>query len=171
MRTLGAAALLLCLLVAARTGVAGETVEEVERDLAAVLREMRALEAEMDLLEETAAIPKATGIRLEIHRAGEVDAPARGRVLVGGKVEHEREWPAADRHAFSGRPSAPAVFLLPCLPGEYAGRFELFHPAWSSPPAADFRATVKKGEILTVRLRLALPAGKRSPSLTLVGEK
>lgn len=145
-RTLGALALILCLLLAARPGVAGETVDEVERDLAATLREMRALEAEMDLLEETRRSPRR---RLEIHRAGEVDAPARGRILVQGKVEHEREWPAAGRAAEAlppgeGRLSAlrlagDSLFALE----DFAGAETRFRSVLADAPGAELSAEMR----------------------------
>lgn len=170
-RAISAAVLVVFLLLAGGRAGAGESMEDVEKDLADILKEMTAVESELDRLEEIAAFPKATGVRIEVHRGGEVAAPVRGRLLMQGHVEEERELPGGDRDAFSGPIALPIVFRLPYLPGEYRARVELYHPSWKTPPSAEFRVRVKTGEIAAVRLRLSPAGGKASPSPSLLVEK
>lgn len=168
MRPHSASAFLMCLLLlfATRAWGAGDSIAEVEKDLSSAVKEMDALRGELDRLEELAAFPRATGIRVEIQGEGKVPAPVRGRLLVQGKVEEEREWPTSDREAFSGQISIPVAMQLPYLPGGYSARLELFHPSWKTPASAEFRLEVRKGEIAAVRLRLAPQPG--TPLLSLL---
>lgn len=160
-----AAALLLALAAPVPAAGAEDSIAEVEKDLSTILREMESVRGELDRLEELAAFPRATGIRIEVGRKGNVAAPVRSRLLVQGAVEDEHEWSAADRESFAGRISIPLVIQLPWLPGGSTARLELFHPSWKSPAAADFRIEVRKGEIETVRLLLVHSPGKAAPAL------
>lgn len=170
-RAITAALLAACLLLAGGRAGAGESMENVEKDLADILKEMTGIESELDRLEQVAAFPKATGVRIEVHRGGAVAAPVRGRILMQGTLEDERELQGGDRDAFSGPIALPIVFRLPCLPGEYRARVELYHPSWKKPPSAEFPVRVTAGEIATVRLRLSPAGGKPSPSLSVLGEE
>ncbi|GAB4363481.1 MAG: hypothetical protein Kow00128_04270 [Deltaproteobacteria bacterium] len=143
---------------------AGDTIADVEKDLSATMMEMESIRGELDRLEELAAFPRATGVRIEIRGEGGVVAPVRGRLLVQETVEDEREWSAGDRESFSGRISIPLVIQLPWLPGSYRARLELFHPSWKAPAAAEFRMDVRKGEVGTVPLLLTRSAGGASLS-------
>lgn len=159
----------VCFFPAGGRAGAAESMETLERDLAEILEEMTVIESELDRLEEIAEFPNATGVRIEVHRGGEVDAPVGGRLLMRGTVEEERELKGGDRDAFSGPASRPIAFRLPCLPGEYRARVELNHPSWKDPPSVEFRIRVKAGEIATVRLALSPAGGRPSPSLSLLG--
>lgn len=171
MRKVAAVAAVLILLVPAPgTPAAPESLEAIEKDLSAILSEMDAIRTELDRIGELSAVPKATGVRIEIHGAAGVPAPAAVRFLVGGKPEDEREFGKAEREAFAGG-SFPLVVQLPLLPGSYRARIELSHPYWKAGPAADFPVAVTTGTIALVRLRLSAPTGKGSPSLTPVGGK
>jgi len=164
-RVLFAAALLLALAMQAPISGAADSIGEVEKELSSTLMEMESVRGELDRLEELAAFPRATGIRIEIHRKETAAAPVRSRLLVQGTVEDEREWSAGDRESFSGRISIPLVIQLPWLPGAYPARLELFHPSWKTPVAAEFRLQVRTGEIGTVRLTLVQSPRKTAPSL------
>ena len=149
---------------------APESLEAIEKDLSAILSEMDAVRLELDRIGELAAMPKATGVRIEIHGSPGVPPPAAVRFLVAGKPEDEREFGKAERDAFAGA-SSPLVVQLPLLPGSYKARVELSHPYWKVPPAADFPVTVAPGTIVLVRFRLSAPAGKGSPALAPAGGK
>ena len=172
-RSAAAAALLLCLFRASgalAATAAPESLEAIEKDLSAILSEMDTIRAELDRIAEVSSMPRATGVRIEIHGAAGVPAPAAVRFLVGGKPEDEREFGKAEREAFAGG-SSPLVVQLPLLPGSYRARIELSHPYWKAGPAADFPVAVTTGTIALVRLRLSAPTGKGSPALTPVGGK
>jgi hypothetical protein len=147
---------------------AAETAEAVEKDLAAVFQRMDAMKTELDRIEELAAAPKATMLRIEILADGTAPvAPVHARFLVDGKVEDEHEWSKVDRDSFSDRNvPMPLVFIIPYLPGSYASRLEIQNPAWKSPVAFDFNTAMRKGETTILRLRLGTPAGKAEPQLT-----
>ncbi len=168
-RFLPIAVLLFVLPMGRGASAAGDTIADVEKDLSATMMEMESIRGELDRLEELAAFPGATGIRIEIHGKGGVAAPVRGRLLVQGAVEDEREWSAKDRETFTGKISIPLVILLPWLPGSYPARLELFHPSWTAPAAAEFRMEVRQGEIGTVPLVLSLSSGR--PVLSTPPEK
>lgn len=169
-RVAAVAAVLILLVPAPGAPAAPESLEAIEKDLAAILSEMDAIRTELDRIGELSAVPKATGVRIEIHGAAGVPAPAAVRFLVGGKPEDEREFGKAEREAFAGG-SSPLVVQLPLLPGSYRARIELSHPYWKAGPAADFPVAVTTGTIALVRLRLSAPTGKGSPALTPVGGK
>ncbi len=178
-RAAAAACLSLCLLflfpaspaAADSKGATGESMEAVEKDLVNILKEMESIQSELDRLEEIAAFPKATGIRIEIHRGGLDPAPVRMRILVQGKVEDERDFTKAERDAFSGNIPLPLVFQMPYLPGSHQCRFEVLHPSWTVAPFAEFQATIRKGETSLVRFRLSSPKGKGNPVLSLIKDK
>jgi hypothetical protein len=149
-------------------GTAGESMEAIEKDLVTILQEMEGIQSELDRLEEIAVFPKATGIRIEIHRGGSVSAPVHMRILVQGKVEDDRDFSKAERDAFSGNTSHPLVFHLP---GNHQCRFEVLHPSWNVAPSAEFLATIRKGETFLVRFRLSSPEGKGNPVLLRFKEK
>lgn len=156
--------LLILLTLPARGLAAGESAEGIERELTAILKEMDALQSELDRIEEFSKAPKATAVRLEIGGEGSVAAPSAARILVGGKLEGEREWGKAERDVFSGG-AVPLVANFPLLPGSYAARVELPGPAWKTAPAVDVSLDVRKGETLPVRLKLVAAPGKAVPAL------
>lgn len=178
-RAATAASLFLCLLFlfpafpAATDSkeAAGESVEAIEKDLVTILKEMESIQSELDRLEEIAAFPKATGIRIEIHRGGAVPAPVRMRILVQGKVEDDRDVTKAERDSFSGNIPLPLVFQMPYLPGDHQCRIEVLHPSWNVAPFAEFQATIRKGETFLVRFRLSSSKGKSIPVLSPVKDK
>jgi len=163
-RGLFVAALLASLAMGRTALAAGDSIADVERDLSATMMEMESIRGELDRLEELAEFPRATGVQIEIHGKGGVAAPVRGRLLVQGTVEDDREWSSGDRESFSGRASIPLVIRLPWLPGSYRARLELFHPSWKTPATAEFRMEVRKGEIGTVSLVLTHSSG--NPTLS-----
>lgn len=178
-RTAAVAFLSLCFLFPAFAGPAaadpkgapGESMEAVEKDLVTILKEMENIQAELDRLGEVAAFPKATGIRIEIHREGSVPAPVQARILVQGKVEEERDFAKTERDNFSGAVPAPLVFQIPYLPGTYHCRFEVLHPSWKAPPATEFDATIRKGDLFLIRVRLTSPGDKGGPALLRVKDR
>lgn len=178
-RTSAVAFLSFCLLFPAFTGPAaadpkggtGDSMEAVEKDLVTILKEMETIQAELDRLGEIAAFPKATGIRIEIHREGPVPAPVRARILVQGKVEEERDFAKTERDNFSGAVPAPIVFQIPYLPGIYHCRFEVLHPSWKASPATEFDATIRKGDLFQIRVRLTSSGDKAGPSLSPVKDR
>jgi|GEM_PF-1942830 len=158
--------LLLCLLCLAPAAPApgAESTDEVEKELAAIVRELDAIRSELDLLDDMARVPKATGVRIEIGRKGDVAPPAVVRLLLDGRVEEERETGRADREAFAAG-AAPLAVTLPLLPGRYAARAEVLHPAWKTAPGADFPLVLDKGTTAVVRLTLVAPATGGMPVL------
>lgn len=147
---------------------AAETAEAVEKDLSAVFQRMDAMKAELDRIEELAAAPKATMLRIEILADGSAPvAPVKARFLVDGRVEDEREWSKVERESFSDRHvPMPLVFVIPYLPGSWPARLEVQNPAWKTPPTFDFQAAMRKGETTVLRLRFGAANGKAEPSLT-----
>ena len=145
-----------------------ETAEAVEKDLAAVFQRMDAMKTELDRIEELAAAPKATLLRVEIMADGTAPgAPVSARFRVDGKVEDEHEWSKIERESFSDRHvPMPLVFVIPYLPGNWPAQLEIQNPAWKTPPTFAFQAAMRKGETVTLRLRLSTPAGKTEPALT-----
>lgn len=150
---------------------AADSMESVEKELTEVLRELDAIRSEVERIEEFLALPQATGIRIELHREGDVPAPARGRVLVRGTVEDEREWSRGEREAFQGPGALAIAWQVPLLPGSFPAKLELFHPAWRSPPSLEIPVTLKRGEVVPVRLRLYQPKGAAAPVLAPLGGK
>jgi hypothetical protein len=168
-RSARTALLLVLLLLPAAGRTQEDNLDSIERDLAGVLKEMDAMTSELDRIKDIVAVPKASMLRVEVFKGGDLPAPVTARLIVGGKVEEEREWPKGERDAFAG--GSPLVFQVPMLPGSYAGRFETGHASWKTPPAAEFRGDLKKGETLLLRVRLALPPGKTVPVLVPMTEK
>lgn len=165
-----AASFLLFLFLASGARAAPESLEAIEKDLSAILSEMDAIRAELDRVAEHSAVPKATGVRIEIHGASGAAAPAGIRILVGGKVEDEREFGKAERDAFAAG-SSPLVVEIPLLPGSHQARIELSHPYWKSRLSADFRFGLTAGATALLRFRLSAPAEGGFPGLTPIQEK
>ncbi len=163
--------LFLLTLVPPLPAPAADSMEQVERELSEVLRELDEIRSEVERIEEFLAFPKATGIRIELHREGDVAAPARGRVLVRGIVEDEREWTRGEREAFQGPGSLAIAWQVPLLPGSFPAKVELFHPAWRTPPSVEIPLTLARGEVVTVKLRLYQPKGGAAPALAPAGRK
>lgn len=156
--------LFVCLFLPSAVRGAEESLEAVETDLAAALKEMDALSSEIDRIREFTAAPKATALRIEILKGADLPGPVSGRLLLQGSVEEEREWSRAERESFAG--GAPLVLQVPLLPGTYGGRIEIAHPSWKSTPAADFQASARKGETVLLKLLLSAPPGKVDPVLS-----
>lgn len=169
-RSAAAVALLLWLVPASGAPAGPESLEPIEKDLAAILSEMDAIRAELDRIAEFSSVPKATGARIEIHGTGGAASPAAVRVLIGGKTEVEREFGKSERDAFAAG-SSPLVVQLPLMPGSYQARIELSHPYWKAPLAADFPVGVKTGVTALSRFRLSAPAGSGSPTLAPMGSR
>jgi hypothetical protein len=149
---------------------AEDAVDPIERELAAALKEMDALASELDRIEEIAMTPKATSVRVEIRRAGNVPAPAALRLYLSGKPEPEREWTKADRDRFlSG--TEPVVIVAPILPGTREARLVLIHPSWKKFPSHDFRPAVSPGGTFLLRLTLAAQPEGNEPALAPSPEK
>jgi hypothetical protein len=148
--------------------LAAETADAVEKDLAAVFQRMDAMKVELDRIEELAAAPKATMLRIEILSDESAPvAPVRARFLVEGRVEDEREWSKVERDSFSDRHvPMPLVFVIPYLPGNWPARLEVQNSAWKTAPVFDFQAAMRKGETTVLRLRIGAAAGKAEPVLT-----
>lgn len=163
-----ATALLAFSLLPAASLAQGESLEAIENDLSSILREMDAISAELDRIEEFTVAPKATFIRVEIHAGAGMPAPVSGRLLTGGKMEEEKEWTKAERDAIRG--GAPLVFQVPFLPGKYAAGFEVSHPSWKGSPSAEFHADIRNGEAFLVKLRLSPPSGTSDPVLSSMEE-
>lgn len=162
---------LLWLSALPRAGRAAEdSTDAIEKELASVLREMDALSSELARIEEIVAVPKATSLRLEIRRAGNLPAPASLKVYLSGTVEADRDWSREEKDRFlSG--NGPVILDLPVLPGAYDGKLLLFHPSWKTPPAFDFRPSVKAGGTYLLRLTLSIPPGSKVPALMPTPEK
>lgn len=169
MKRAASAVLLLCLLLPAGIRAEGESLEAIEKDLSSIVKEMDAMSSELDRIQDLAAVPKATSIRVEIRGGAGLPAPAAGRLLVLGKVEEEKEWSRAERDVFPG--GSPLVFQVPFLPGSHNARFEVAHPSWKARPSADFQAVLRKGDTFLLKLRLSLPPGKAEPVLVPAEDK
>lgn len=149
---------------------AEDPADAIERELAATLKEMDALAAELGRIEEVTVVPKATSIRVEVRRGGNVAAPAAARVLLSGKVEADREWTREDREQFlSG--GGPVVLAVPLLPGTHEGRLVLSHPSWKASPSHDFRASLRAGDTFLLKLLLTVVPGKNEPTLVAAPER
>jgi hypothetical protein len=166
-RFAAAAASALLLLPAPPAARAAETAEAVEKDLASVFRRMDAMKAELDRIEELAAAPKATLLRVEIAADNSAPAPpVKARFLVEGRLEDEREWSRVERDSFADRHvPMPLVFVIPWLPGSYPARLEVQNPSWKTAPSIEFQAALRKGETTVLRLRLGAPGGQGDPAL------
>ena len=149
---------------------AEDPTDAIEKELHSVIREMDVLSSELDRIKEVVTVPKATSVRLEIRRAGNLPAPAALKVYLSGKVEAERDWSREEKDRFlSG--AGPVVLEVPVLPGAYEGRVLLSHPSWKAPPVFDFRPSVKVGETFLLRLTLSSPPGGKGPVLAPSPEK
>lgn len=149
---------------------AEDASDGIEKELHSVLREMDALSSEFARIEEVVAVPKATSLRIEIRRVGEIAPPAAGKLLLSGKTEAEREFSKEERDAsLSG--SGAIVWNIPVLPGLYEGRLVLSHPYATQSPSFDFRPSVKAGETFHLRVTLSLPPGSKAPVLSPTPEK
>lgn len=162
---------LLFLAASQRSARAAEDpTDAIEKELHSVIREMDVLSSELDRIKEVVTVPKATSVRLEIRRAGNLPAPAALKVYLSGKVEAERDWSREEKDRFlSG--AGPVVLEVPVLPGAYEGRVLLSHPSWKVPPVFDFRPSVKVGETFLLRLTLSSPPGGKGPVLAPSPEK
>ncbi|MBI5576595.1 MAG: hypothetical protein HY896_09575 [Deltaproteobacteria bacterium] len=169
MNRFGTAVLLLLLLHPAILLAEGDSLEAIEKDLSSIIKEMDAMSSELDRIQDLAAAPKATAIRVEIVGGAGFPAPFSGRLSIGGKTENERDWTKSERDAFSG--GAPLGFQAPLLPGTYSARFEIVHPSWTVAPSADFQAILKKGETFVLKLNVSPIPGKSEPVLAPVREK
>lgn len=154
-----------------RAGRAAEdATDAIEKELLSVLREMDALSSEFARIEEVVAVPKATFLRLEIRRAGDLPAPASSKVYLSGKEETGHDWSREEKdRLLSG--DRPVVLDVPVLPGAYEGRLLLSHPSWKTSPTFDFRSSVKAGETFLLRVTLSLPPGSKVPVLVPTPEK
>jgi hypothetical protein len=162
---------LLCLAASQRSARAAEDpTDAIEKELLSVIREMDVLSSELDRIKEVVTVPKATSVRLEIRRAGNLPAPAALKVYLSGNVEAERDWSREEKDRFlSG--AGPVVLEVPILPGAYEGRVLLSHPSWKTSPVFDFRPSVKVGETFLLRLTLSSPPGGKGPVLAPSPEK
>jgi hypothetical protein len=149
---------------------AEDATDAIEKDLLGILKEMDALSAELERIEEIAVTPRPTSIRVEIRKEGAVPAPAAWKLLLDGKPEMDREWSKGERERFQAG-TEPLVLNAPLLPGTHEARLELSHPSWKTPAVHLVRSTVRTGETVRVRLTLTLPAGKQEPVLVPVTEK
>lgn len=165
-----AAAVLFFLLLAPGARAAPESLDDIEKDLSAILSEMDAIRTELDRISGISSVPKATGVSIEIRGAAGVPAPVGMRLLVGGKLEDEREFGKAERDAFAAG-SSPLVVEIPLLPGSYQARIELSHPYWKSRLSADSRFGLTAGATALLRFRLSAPAEGGFPGLTPIQEK
>ena len=165
-----AAALLFLLVLCTGTRAAPESLDAIEKDVSAILSEMDAIRAELDRIAEHSTVPRATGVRIEILGTAGAAAPAGARLLVGGKIEDEREFGTIERNAF-GAGTSPIVVEVPILPGSYQARIELSHPYWKSRPSADFPLGVTAGATAVFRFRFSQPAPGGSPALSPIREK
>jgi len=153
-----------------RAGGAEDATDAIEKDLLGILKEMDALSAEMERVEEVAVTPRPTSIRVEIRKGGAVPAPAGWKLFLDGKPEMDREWSKGERERFQAG-SEPLTLNAPLLPGTHEARLELSHPSWKTPAVHLVRSTVRTGETFRVRLTLKLPEGKQEPVLVQGTEK
>jgi hypothetical protein len=143
---------------------AEDATDAIEKDLLGILKEMDALSAELERIEEIAVTPRPTSIRVEIRKGGAVPVPVAWKLFIGGKLEMEREWSKGERERFQSD-SEPLVLNAPLLPGTHEVRLELSYPLGKRPVVHDVVPTVGAGETFRIRLTLTLPAGKQDPAL------
>lgn len=165
MRRIAALALVLAALCVPGPAPAAESAEDIEKELDAILAEIDGMRQELDRIEETARVPRATGLRVEIRGRGGVQAPVAVRLLLQGRVEEERALGRAERDAFAAG-SAPLVVQFPVLPGRYAGRLELLHPSWRAVPAAEFPVALDKGQTAARTFTLSPAPDRPEPVLS-----
>jgi len=161
----------LCLAAFPRAGRAAEdAIDPIEKELLSVLREMDALSSEFARIEEVVAVPKATSLRIEIRRAGEMEPPTSAKLLLSGKIEAEHDFSRAERDGFlSG--SGAIVWNVPVLPGSHEARLVLSHPFAKQSPSFDFRPSLKPGDTFLLRLTFVFAKGKTGPVLVPSPEK
>jgi len=138
---------------------AEDQTDAIEKELTGILKEMDALSSELDRIEEIAAAPRATFLRIEIRNGGGGAVPAAWKLFVDGKPEMERELPKGERDRFQSGTEG-LVVQAPLLPGEHEARLELAHPSWKTPAVHAFRPVVKAGDTFPVRLTLSGPVDK-----------
>lgn len=165
-----AAILLLLFSLPVQGLAAGESADDIEKELTAILTEMDAIRSELDRIEDLGKAPAVTAVQLSIEGAGDVAAPTAARIVVGARVEGEREWGKAERDVFSGG-SVPLIATIPFLPGSYNARIELSGTSWKSSPAVDVPLEIRKGETLQIRLKLVARPGSGVPALQRVDGK
>ncbi len=149
---------------------AEDATEAIGKELHSVLREMDTLSSELARIEEIVAVPKATSLRIEIRRVGEIASPVSAKLFLAGKAEAEREFPKEERDAFHSG-SGPIVWNVPLLPGSYEARLVLSHPYSTQSPSFEFRPSVKGGETFTLRLSLVFTKDGNGAALVVSPEK
>ncbi|GAB4241116.1 MAG: hypothetical protein OHK0028_19470 [Deltaproteobacteria bacterium] len=137
---------------------AEDAADAIEKELRTLLREMDALSTELDRIGETAAVPKATSLRIEIRRSGGIAAPASAKLLLSGKAAAEREFSREEKDAFVSE-GGVIVWNVPVLPGSYEARLVLSHPFSRQTPSFDFHPSPKSGETFLLRLTLGFADG------------
>jgi hypothetical protein len=137
---------------------AEDAADAIEKELGSLLREMDALSSELDRIGEIAAVPKATSLRIEIRRTGEIAPPASAKLILSGKTAAEREFTREEKDAFLSDQGA-IVWNVPVLPGAYEARLVLSHPFSKQSPSFDFHPSPKPGETQLLRLTLGFAAG------------
>lgn len=162
---------LLWLAAFPRPGRAAEdTTDAIEKELLSVLREMDALTSEVARIEEIVAVPKATSLRIEIRKGGEIAPPASAKLVLSGKTEAEREFSKEERDAFQSD-SGAILWNIPMLPGLYEARLVLSHPYAKQSPSFEFRPSLKAGETSLLRLTLGFAREKTGVVLVASPEK
>ncbi len=149
---------------------AEDPADAIGKELQTVLRELDILSSELDRIGEISTVPKATLLRLEIRKGGEVPAPTSVKVFLSGKTAVDRELTAAEKERFLAGVE-PVVLNVPILPGAYEGRLLLSHKSWKIPPSHDFRPSVKAGETFRLRLSVSASREKKAPVLAVSPEQ
>lgn len=162
---------LLCFVAFPRAVRAEEDANDaIAKELLSILREMDALSAELDRIEEISVVPKATALRIEIRRSGEIAPPASAKLFLSGRTAAEREFSKEERNAFiSG--SGAIVWNIPVLPGPYEARLVLSHPYAKQSPSFEFRPSPKAGETFPLRLTLGFAKEKTGAVLVASPDK
>ena len=154
-----------------RDGRAAEdATDTIGKELLSVIREMDTLSSELDRIAEIATVPKATTLRIEIRRAGEISPPASAKLLLSGKTGAEHEFSKEERDAFLSS-SAAIVWNIPVLPGPYEARLVLSHPYAKQSPSFEFRPSPKAGETFLLRLTLGFAKEKTGAVLVASPDK
>lgn len=144
--------------------------DTIGKELISILREMDSLSSELDRIEEISVVPKATSLRIEIRRGGEISPPASAKLFLSGKTAAEREFSKEERDAFlSG--SGTIVWNIPVLPGPYEARLVLSHPYAKQSPSFEFRPSPKAGETFPLRLTLGFAKEKTGAVLVASPDK
>lgn len=144
--------------------------DAIGKELLSILREMDALSSELARIEEISVVPKATSLRIEIRRVGEISPPASAKLFLSGRTAAEREFSKEERDAFiSG--SGAIVWNIPVLPGPYEARLVLSHPYAKQSPSFEFRPSPKAGETFPLRLTLGFAKEKTGAVLVASPDK